>query len=160
MARLSDLKPRYRVFMQTYRYRSVDFGEGARLEKPLSQARFAAITTAGFYLPDQPPFDESVRGGDYSYRLIPREADVSTLRHSHRSDAFDHTGIETDPNVALPLDRLRELAADGIIGEVAPRHVSFMGSITAPGRLVRYSAPEAARLLERDQVDVALLVPV
>ena len=31
------------------------------------------------------------------------------------------------------------------IGEVAPRHASLMGSITAPGRLIRRTAPAVAR---------------
>ncbi len=35
-----------------------------------------------------------------------------------------------------------------------------MGSITAPRRLVRDTAPEIARRLLENQVDVALLVPV
>ncbi len=35
-----------------------------------------------------------------------------------------------------------------------------MGSITAPGRLMRETAPEAARWLVDDGVDVAILVPV
>lgn len=35
-----------------------------------------------------------------------------------------------------------------------------MGSITAPGRLIRRSAPEAAALLVEDEVDLALLTPV
>ena len=35
-----------------------------------------------------------------------------------------------------------------------------MGSITAPGRLVRDTAPAAANWLEADQVEAALLVPV
>jgi hypothetical protein len=35
-----------------------------------------------------------------------------------------------------------------------------MGSITAPGRLIRDSAPAAAKLLADDRVDVALLIPV
>jgi D-proline reductase (dithiol) PrdB len=55
---------------------------------------------------------------------------------------------------------VRELAAQDGIGSVNHRHLSFMGSITAPGRLVRDPAPAAARLLVQDQVDVALLVPV
>jgi hypothetical protein len=35
-----------------------------------------------------------------------------------------------------------------------------MGSITAPGRLVRDSAPAAVTTLVDDAVDIALLVPV
>jgi hypothetical protein len=38
--------------------------------------------------------------------------------------------------------------------------VSFNGSITAPGRLVRQSAPEMAEVLRAEMVDAALLVPV
>jgi hypothetical protein len=35
-----------------------------------------------------------------------------------------------------------------------------MGSITAPRRLVRDTAPLAATLLQEDGIDAALLVPV
>ena len=69
-------------------------------------------------------------------------------------------GLGEDPNLAFPLDRLRELTAAGRIGEVNRRHLSCMGSITAPGRLMRDTAPSAARLLVEDGVDAALLVPV
>ena len=78
----------------------------------------------------------------------------------HRSEAFDRTGLTEDLNVIFPRDALAQLALDGVIGEVAPRHLSFMGSITAPGRLIREYAPEAAEVLVGDAVDVALLVPV
>ncbi len=101
-----------------------------------------------------------MRGGDSSYRVIAADAELARLEEHHRSASFDHTGIEQDRNVAFPLDRLRELAAAGEIGSVAPRHLSFMGSITAPGRLARRTTPEAAALLVADQVDLALLVPV
>jgi len=38
--------------------------------------------------------------------------------------------------------------------------VSFQGSITAPLRLVKQTAPEVADALIHDGVDVALLTPV
>ena len=79
---------------------------------------------------------------------------------AQRSKSYDHAGVRQDPNLALPVDRLRELAQRGRIGSVNARHYSFMGSITAPGRLVKRSAPQAADTLVSDQVDVALLVPV
>ena len=68
--------------------------------------------------------------------------------------------MAADVNVVFPIDSLKVLVAAGEIGDVAPRHLSFMGSITAPTRLVRESAPAAADLLVADQVDIALLVPV
>ncbi|MBI3402413.1 MAG: hypothetical protein HY048_13410 [Acidobacteria bacterium] len=160
MARLADLPLRYRLFMRAYRYRSVDWRPGAVLKTPLFQARIAAITTAAFYTPDQIPFDESVRGGDVSYRIIPMDTNLRTLGIAHRSDAFDHRGIEADKNLALPLDRLRELARERRIGSVSARHFSFMGSIPAPGRLVSGTAPEVSKLLRDDGVDGVLLTPV
>jgi D-proline reductase (dithiol) PrdB len=65
-----------------------------------------------------------------------------------------------DPNLAFPIDRVRELVESGRIQSVGEEHISFMGSITAPKRLVRDTAPEIARRLLERQVDVALLVPV
>ena len=52
------------------------------------------------------------------------------------------------------------MAARGEIGSLNGRALSFMGSITAPGRLVKETAPAAAALLAADGVDVALLVPL
>ena len=93
-------------------------------------------------------------------RIIPAQTHVQGLEEHHRSDSFSHVGIEADRNLGLPLDRLHELAAAGEIGSVAPRHISVMGSITAPGRFVKHSLPAIAEILVEDQVDVALMVPV
>lgn len=160
MADMGALPLMLRTFLRAYPWRRVDPVPCARLQKPIAACRIALVSTAGLVPPGARPFDPRVRGGDYSYRVIPRDTDVRELVDCHRSESYDHTGIARDRNLAFPLDRLRELAAEGVIGEVAPRHLSFMGSITAPGRLVRDTAPEAAALLVGDGVDVALLVPV
>ncbi len=155
-----DLPLWLRAVLAAYRWRHVDPVPCARLTRPLAAARVALVTSAGLVPPGSSPFDETVRGGDVSYRVTRGDADVQALGEFHRSRSFDHRGIARDRNLALPLDRLRELEREGVVGEVAPRHLSFMGSITAPGRLVRDTAPEAAALLVADAVDVALLVPV
>jgi D-proline reductase (dithiol) PrdB len=160
MAKLQDLPLWVRAYLRVYRWRRVDPVPLARRTKPVAESRVALVTTAGLVPPGAPPFDGGVKGGDFSYRVIAAEADVAQLEEHHRSEAFDHAGIALDRNLAFPLERLRELAAAGEIGEVAPRHLSFMGSITAPGRLASRTAPEAARLLAEDGVDLALLVPV
>ncbi len=160
MAHLKDLSFPLRAFLKAYRWRRLDPVPCARLSKPLERCRVALVTSAGLVVPGDPPFDETVKGGDYSHRVIPGDAEVQSLEEHHRSDSFDHSGIEADRNMGLPLERLRELAAAGAIGEVAPRHVSLMGSITAPGRLIKKTAPRVAELLAGDDVDIALLVPV
>jgi hypothetical protein len=84
-------------------------------------------------------FDESVRGGDSSFRVVPKDIRVGDLADSHRSESLDHSAMEAAPNLAFPLSRIQELADEGFIGEVAPRHISNIGSITAPGSPVRAS---------------------
>ncbi len=160
MARLSDLPLSYRVFVKGYPFRRIDPVPWAPLAKPVAACRVALVTSAGLSLPDQEPFDEGVRGGDPSFRVLPADTDVSTLVEHHRSQAFDHAGIDADRNLAFPVDRLREMAAEGRIAEVAPRHLTMMGSLTAPGRMVKRTAPEAAEIFVEDRVDLALLVPV
>jgi len=151
-----------RLYLKTYRWRRIDPVPWTPLRRPLAESRLALVTSAAFTLPDQEPFLDSLGspGGDSSFREIPVDADLTTLTESHRSGSFDHEGLHQDANLGLPLDRARELVAAGRIGSLNGRHFSFMGSITAPGRLMRDSAPEAARRLAADGVDVALLVPV
>lgn len=149
-----------RGFLTTYRWRRIDPVPWKQVEKPLNACRLGLVSSAGFVLRSQQPFDRSVRGGDFSFREIPSGTAVADLVDTHRSESFDHAGMQRDPNVAFPLDRARELVEAGRIGSLATAHMSFMGSITAPGRLVRTTAPEAAHRLVADQVDVALLIPV
>lgn len=160
VASLSDLSLKNRLFMATYRYRALDPVPFARPRKPLGEARVALVTTGAVFLPSQPPFDTSLKCGDSSFREIPSETAVETLGIAHKSDAFDQTGFREDRNLGFPLERLREMAARREIGTLNGRALSFMGSITAPGRLVKETAPAAASLLEADGVDVAFLVPL
>jgi D-proline reductase (dithiol) PrdB len=160
VARLSDLSLKNRIFMATYRYRALDPVPFTRPSKPLQEARVALVTTGGVYLPPQVPFDNEVKCGDVTFRAIPADADLATLGIAHKSDAFDQSGFQADRNLGFPLERLRKMAERGEIGSLNSRALSFMGSITAPGRLVKETAPAAASLLAADGVDVAFLVPL
>ncbi|MEO1056504.1 MAG: glycine/sarcosine/betaine reductase selenoprotein B family protein [Actinomycetota bacterium] len=78
---------------------------------------------------------------------------------SHISANFDRSGLADDPNVAMPLDRLEDLAATGEIGGVSQWHYTFMGAHPRPD-MFETTGLEVGRLLADDGVDVALLVPV
>ena len=159
MAKVSDLRLLDRLWYHRYKFRKVDPLPWVQTGPPLSESRVAVVTSAGVHLPDDPPF-EKLKGGDFSYRWIPGEASPRELVCTHPSGAWDRTGVHADPNMALPLDRLRAFQQDGRIGEVAPRHASFQGSITAPLRLIRQTAPEMAQGMADDGVDVVVLTPV
>jgi D-proline reductase (dithiol) PrdB len=160
LGELSEFPLKYKLFLKAYPWRRIDPVPWAALKKPLKDCRAALISSAGLVGPGQEPFDDSIRGGDFSFREIPADTNVTMLIDTHRSDLYDHTAIRQDTNLAFPLDRLRELVRSGRIGSLNRRHLSLMGSITAPGRLVKKTAPSAARGLVEDGVDIALLVPV
>ncbi|OYT71901.1 MAG: hypothetical protein CFK52_06595 [Chloracidobacterium sp. CP2_5A] len=158
MAELSDASLLVRSFMRAYRYTTSSW-RPARLTKPLAACNVGLVTTAAFHLPTQPAFDLKL-AGDPSFRVIPTEVELATLKVGHVSPSFDHAGIERDPNLALPISRFQELAAEGAVGRLNGRAWSFCGSIAKPGELIRRTAPEAARQARTDEVDVALLTPV
>ena len=123
-------------------------------KKPLSECRLALVTTGGVHLPDQMRFDIDDPAGDCSYREIPADATGLTWTH-----AYYRPDEGTDLDAVFPLRTMRALAAEGFVGELNARHFSFMGAIHDPTPLVGETAPEVARKLAGDGVDVALLTP-
>lgn len=167
MARMEDVEFKERLFLKGYPFKHYSPRPGdpvanavTPLQKLLSTCKVALITTAGLSLPDQAPFDLTIRNGDSSFREIPSNISPQLLEMNQRSWSFDQTGILRDRNLALPLDRLREMQGRGEIGALAPHSYSFMGSIVGPAKLMKKSAPEVARRLKEDSVDVVLLTPV
>ncbi len=160
MSELGDLRLQDQLFLRAYRWRRIDPVPWAPLAKPLSECRLGLVSTAGLSAPGQEPFDKKFKGGDPRFRRIPSTIDPAALIENHRSQSWDHRGVERDRNVAFPIDRVRELARAGRIGSVAEHFLSFMGSVTATGRFRRDYIPQAAEIFESDRVDVALLVPV
>lgn len=122
---------------------------------PLATATVAIVTSAALHVAD----DDRFAPGDTSFRFIDRSRRDLVL--GHWSPNFDRAGMAMDLNVVYPIDRLEELAAAGVIGDVAPRHVSFAGNQPDDVATIRLdSGPAAAAALRRDGVDVVLLTPV
>ncbi len=121
----------------------------------LRNAKVAIVTTAAIHRIDDDGFEST----DTGYRRISR-ADRDLVL-GHWSPNFDRTGFAVDLNVVYPIDRLEEMAADGLIGEVAENHYAFAGNQDDSVTRVRLdSGPAAARELVAAGVDVVLLTPV
>ncbi len=122
------------------------------LRRPLPGTTVAIVTTAGVHMRQDRPFRLN---GDATYRAIPGTAEPGDLAITHQ--AYDTRDAARDINLVFPLERLRELAAEGVIGAVAPAHFGFgltpsARALLAPGRAV-------GRQLAQAGVDLALLVP-
>jgi len=123
---------------------------------PLHKARVALLSTGGALLPGQPEFSTG-RRGDASYRRIPSDVEPAKLRWFHPH--YDTTIGDEDPDSILPLRLFRTLAAEGVIGSLAPTAISMMGYIPRTAELIGGSAPEIGELMQGEAVDVALLCP-
>lgn len=97
--------------------------------------------------------------GDPSFRAIPSTVLRADLTITHKY--YDHSAADRDINVVLPLDRARELAAEGRIGGLAPFVYGLMGHIDGPHlkTLMEVTAPEVARRLKHDRADAVVITP-
>ena len=108
--------------------------------KDLSECRLALISTAGVYLKgEQEPFDAENIEGDWTFRELPAtlRVDQVDIAHTH----YDHTVADQDLNSVLPLERLRELEAEGVIGELLAPVFSISGYCTTADKITEISAP-------------------
>ena len=130
------------------------------LKKPLAQSRVAIVTTAAPFDPakgDQGP-GALYNGGAKFYQVYDGDTSVDhDLRISHIAYDRVHTRAD-DSGTWFPLPALRDLAASGRIGSVAPR---FYGAPTNRSHRVTLEtdAPDIVTRAKADGVDVAVLVP-
>ncbi len=126
--------------------------------KPLAHSTIALVSTCGYYRADtQLPFDAWHDLGDPSFREIHVDTPADRLRIAHTH--YDHAHAAADPNVTLPIAHLQRLVEEGVIGRLHPWAYSFMGYLPEPRQLIAHTAPQVARRLAADGVDVAFLTP-
>ena len=128
------------------------------LHAPLSQTTVALVTSAGISQDGQPPLDGPNIEGDYTIRELDIDTPAAALKvwHTH----FDTAAAQADINVVYPIDRLKELAAEGLIGRVASPGVSFMGYFSNVFRMRDEVVPAVVAAVQRSGADAAVLVPV
>jgi D-proline reductase (dithiol) PrdB len=156
MPRLELLSEVQRSMLQMFPCMEHDDTPWTPMRKPLSESKVALVTSAGLHLRDDKPF---IMGGDSSYRVLPSSTPVADILQSHASIGFDHTGIYRDINVTYPVDRLQELADQGVIGSLGENNYSFMGALRDTSEVVEQTGPEVARKLVNEGVEVAFLTP-
>ncbi|MEC8912783.1 MAG: glycine/sarcosine/betaine reductase selenoprotein B family protein [Chloroflexota bacterium] len=158
MPRLEALSEAQRKMLLNWPCPDNDDTPWTTMGKPLSESKVAMVTTSGIHLRKDAPF-RSLKGGDTSYRIIPRDSDPADIIQSHTSIGFDRTTSYRDINISFPVDRLEELVQSGYIGELSNNYYSYMGAINDVTGLMEDSGPEVATKLLSEEVDVVLLVP-
>jgi D-proline reductase (dithiol) PrdB len=127
----------------------------APVGKQLAECTIGLVASGGIYEAGQIAFHFK---DDLSFRIVDTTAPTERLRATHF--AYDLTDARADPNVVFPVDTLKALVAEGFIGGLAPRAYTFMGGIYSARKVREQLAPAIADRIEKDEVDLALLVPV
>ena len=141
----SDFKPYRWVVNETVPF--------TPLTKPIAKCRVALMSSGGVMYRDQPRFHRE----DASYRRIPKDATRDDLNVWHFG--YPTADAQEDPNCVFPLDRMRELEAEGVIGALCDPAFTFMGGIYS-ARLVRdVLAPQIVDELKAAHADAFYLVP-
>ena len=152
MVRLADLDANMREFLEDWDIPDIK-GEPWTKALPAAERRVALISSAGLKLRSDKPFATD----SADYRVIPADK-VDDVIMDHVSTSYDRTGFHQDINIAFPLRRLKELAAEGMLGSVADFHYSFMGA-TDP-TLMEPAARQLAGIMKAEGVNTVVFVPV
>ncbi len=153
MARLQDLPEPTRTVVTSVPCPSFDtqpFVTGPKL----AERRVAIISSAALIARGAAPF----AFGSTEMRPVPASWAAGDILTSHPSIAHDRSGFQRDINVVHPVDRLRELAAEGVIAGAADTHYSIMGSSDASQ--MADAADQIAGQLRQERIDSVLLSPV
>lgn len=144
----------------------------APLKKPLSEMRVGLLTSSGHYVlgqPHAPPElaeysqEEGTRHiGEYGRAkpfLSAVPVDTPQERMGVHQPGYDIRAALKDHETVMPIDRMREMEAAGVIGEFARTAYSFIG-LTSQIRLSKEDAPAWAEKAKTEGWEAAVLVPV
>lgn len=125
---------------------------------PLDSSRVVLISSAGGYLPkEQQPFDAAHPYGDYSIRTFSIYTPFDQIAYAH--EHYDHTAVNADPQVLLPLRHLNQMEDENWLGDVAPQVISFMGYQPDLSRVLDEMIPAIVAEAKSLGARGALLVP-
>lgn len=129
----------------------------APMRRALPMLNLALISSAGAYIDGTEAFDMQTRDGDATFREIPIEVEAEDLLYAARG--YDATAVKQDRNVQIPVERLLEYEANGVIGRLNNVWWSLSGWIPNARLVAEQLAPQIAERAARYEVQAALLVP-
>lgn len=129
----------------------------APMRRALPMLNLALISSAGAYIDGTAAFDVAARDGDASYREIPIEVEAADLQYAARG--YDETAVRQDRNTQIPIERLAEYEANGVIGRLNNVWWSLNGWIPNAQAVAEQLAPQIAERVARYEVQAALLIP-
>ena len=127
------------------------------MRRALPMLNLALISSAGAYIDGTDSFDLDSRDGDINFREIPVEVEAEDLLYAVKG--YDSEAVKADRNSLIPVDRLVEYEANGVIGKLNNVWWSLSSYIPNAALVANELAPKIAERLASYDVQAAILVP-
>ena len=127
------------------------------LQRALPMLNLALISSAGAYIDGTDSFDLNAKDGDLEFREIPVEVEAADMLYAAKG--YDPAAVKEDRNALIPVERLLEYEANGVIGRLNNVWWSLSSYIPNAARVANELAPKIAERLASYEVQAALFVP-
>ena len=127
------------------------------LQRALPMLNLALISSAGAYIDGTDSFDLTAKDGDLEFREIPVEVEAADMLYAAKG--YDPADVKEDRNALIPVERLLEYEANGVIGRLNNVWWSLSSYIPNAALVAGELAPRIAERLAHYEVQAALFVP-
>ncbi len=124
--------------------------------KDLSKSKIALVTSGGIVPKGNPDKIESSSASKYGKYDISGFSDLTEADHETAHGGYDPVYANLDPDRVLPVDVLRDMENEGVIGELHKYFYSTVGNGTSVANSKKYAA-EIAKELKADCIDAVIL---
>jgi D-proline reductase (dithiol) PrdB len=129
----------------------------SQLHRSLPMLNLGLISSAGAYINGTDAFNIEDKNGDAEFREFPIEIEAQDLLFAAKG--YDPTAVKEDRNVLVPIDRLLEYEANGVIGSLNNVWWSLSSYIPNATDVAEKLAPAIVERLKHYDVKAALFVP-
>ena len=133
-----------------------DRTEPGKAIKDLSKAKIALVTSGGIVPKGNPDRIESSSASKFGTYDISSVINLTGDNYETAHGGYDPVYANIEPDRVLPLDVLRDLEKEGVIGSIHPYFYSTVGNGTAVKSSKEFSLQIAERL-RKDGVDAVIL---
>ena len=124
--------------------------------KDLSKAKIALVTSGGIVPKGNPDHIESSSASKYGEYSLEGFNDLTEETHETAHGGYDPVYANLDSDRVLPVDVMRDLVKEGVVGELHEKFYTTVGNGTAVASAVGF-ATEYAQKLKADGVDAVIM---
>jgi glycine reductase len=143
-------------FVTEYPMPNFDLVEPAAPIKDFSKAKVALVTSGGIVPQGNPDRIESSSATKYGIYDITGMDSLSADKFTSIHGGYDRAYVLENPNLVIPLDVMRDLEKEGVIGELANYFVTTTGTGTAVNNAKGFGEEFSQKLVD-DGIDAVVL---